>query len=156
MDLSHSLQRFVDAQEPVYRQVVEELTAGSKATHWMWFVFPQPAGLGRSTMAIKYAIASKEEAQAYWQHDVLGPRLKECVELVLADDPEFKRNENFRRDMFNVPVSIVAQTCLVAAPIFLVIRENVSLASTLVVFGVCSMILKKTWFDHLEGAPVNA
>jgi uncharacterized protein (DUF1810 family) len=78
------LQRFVDAQEPVYDDIRSELTAGAKTSHWMWFVFPQLQGLGRSAMAIKYEIASVQEAQAYWQHPILGVRLKECVELVLA------------------------------------------------------------------------
>ena len=78
------LQRFVEAQDPVYDDVRAELAAGAKTSHWMWFVFPQLQGLGRSTMAIRYAIVSKEEAQAYWQHPILGARLKECVELVLA------------------------------------------------------------------------
>ena len=75
--------------------------------------------------------------------------------MVLAEDPDFQRNENFKLDMFNVGIGIIAQTCLVAAPIFLVIRENVSLAATLAVFGICAFILKKTWFDKLEGEPVN-
>jgi hypothetical protein len=75
--------------------------------------------------------------------------------MVLEDDPGFKRNENFKLDMFNVAIGIIAQTCLVAAPIFLVIRENVSLAGTLAVFGVCALILKKTWFDKLDGEPAN-
>lgn len=78
------LQRFVEAQEPVYDDIRSELTAGGKTSHWMWFVFPQLQGLGRSAMAIKYEIASIQEAQAYWQHPILGVRLKECVELVLA------------------------------------------------------------------------
>ena len=78
------LQRFVEAQEPVYDEIRSELTAGAKTSHWMWFVFPQLQGLGRSAMAIKYEIASIQEAQAYWQHPILGIRLKECVELVLA------------------------------------------------------------------------
>ena len=78
------LQRFVVAQCPIYDDVRTELAAGAKTSHWMWFVFPQLQGLGRSTMAIKYAIVSREEAQAYWQHPTLGARLKECVELVLA------------------------------------------------------------------------
>ncbi len=69
---------------------------------------------------------------------------------VVADDPTFKRNPDFKRDMFNVAVGIIAQTCLVAAPIFLVIRENGSLVTTLVVFGVAAVILKKTWYDRLE------
>ena len=78
------LQRFVDAQEPVYRRVVEELRRGRKASHWMWFVFPQIAGLGFSAMAQRFAIGSRAEAAAYLEHDVLGPRLVECTRLVIA------------------------------------------------------------------------
>lgn len=78
------LQRFVDAQAPVYAQVRAELAAGRKASHWMWFVFPQLKGLGFSAMAQHYGIASIAEAQAYWEHPVLGARLAECTELVLA------------------------------------------------------------------------
>ena len=80
----HNLQRFTDAQAPVYRQVVAELAAGEKSSHWMWFVFPQLDGLGRSSMAQRFAITSREEARAYWQHPVLGTRLRECIELMLA------------------------------------------------------------------------
>ncbi len=76
--------RFLDAQAHVYRDVVEELTNGSKRSHWMWFVFPQLQGLGHSAMAVRFGIHSKEEAQAYWRHPVLGARLRESVELVLA------------------------------------------------------------------------
>lgn len=78
------LQRFVDAQEPVYQRVLEELRRGRKASHWMWFVFPQIAGLGSSAMAQRFAIGSNAEAAAYLKHDVLGPRLVECTRLVLA------------------------------------------------------------------------
>ena len=78
------LQRFIEAQNSIYDDVLSELAAGSKTSHWMWFVFPQLQGLGRSSMAIKYGIESREEAQAYWQHPTLGARLKECVELVMA------------------------------------------------------------------------
>jgi uncharacterized protein (DUF1810 family) len=78
------LQRFVDAQEPVYRRVVEELRRGRKTSHWMWFIFPQIAGLGFSAMAQRFAIGSRAEAAAYLQHEVLGPRLIECTRLVLA------------------------------------------------------------------------
>jgi uncharacterized protein (DUF1810 family) len=78
------LQRFVDAQEPVYRRVVEELCGGRKTSHWMWFVFPQIVGLGFSAMAQRFAIGSRAEAAAYLQHDVLGPRLVECTRLVVA------------------------------------------------------------------------
>ena len=78
------LQHFFDAQEPVYGQIRSELAAGAKTSHWIWFVFPQLQGLGRSGMAVKYEIVSRHEATAYWQHAILGTKLKECVELVLA------------------------------------------------------------------------
>ena len=80
----HNLQRFIDAQEPVYRQLVAELAAGEKRSHWMWFVFPQLDGLGCSSMAQRFAIRSREEVKAYWQHPVLGSRLRECIGLMLA------------------------------------------------------------------------
>ena len=78
------LQRFVDAQDRggVYAQAAEELRAGRKTSHWMWFVFPQIAGLGGSPMAQEYAISSREEAEAYLRHPVLGPRLLECARIV--------------------------------------------------------------------------
>jgi len=78
----HDLQRFVDAQEPVFDQVRAELQAGRKRTHWMWFVFPQIEGLGSSAMARHYAIASRAEAEAYLGHPVLGPRLRELTRIV--------------------------------------------------------------------------
>ncbi|CAG8863699.1 hypothetical protein PS627_00637 [Pseudomonas fluorescens] len=76
------LERFVEAQDPVFDRVMEELRAGSKRSHWMWFVFPQIQGLGHSTMAERYAISSVTEARAYLHHDVLGPRLRGCVEAL--------------------------------------------------------------------------
>jgi uncharacterized protein (DUF1810 family) len=81
---SFDLQRFVDAQAPVYREVVAELSRGRKRTHWMWFIFPQIAGLGFSAMAQRFAIGSRAEAVAYLEHDLLGPRLIECTRFVLA------------------------------------------------------------------------
>jgi uncharacterized protein (DUF1810 family) len=84
MDDPHDLQRFVNAQQPVMAQVEAELAAGAKASHWMWFVFPQLRSLGRSATALHFGLASKDEALAYWAHPVLGPRLKACSELVLA------------------------------------------------------------------------
>ena len=78
------LQRFVDSQTPVYQRVVAELRDGRKQSHWMWFVFPQLAGLGHSPMARRFAIRSREEAIAYLGHGVLGPRLRECTALVTA------------------------------------------------------------------------
>ena len=80
------LQRFVDAQAPVLDAVREELRFGRKRTHWMWFVFPQFAGLGASAMSMAYALGSLAEARAYLAHPVLGPRLRECVGLVLSTD----------------------------------------------------------------------
>ncbi len=79
----YHLRRFVEAQEPVYAAVVAELRKGSKHSHWMWFIFPQIAGLGFSVMAQRFAIRSREEALAYLAHDVLGTRLLECTRLVL-------------------------------------------------------------------------
>ncbi len=76
------LKRFVDAQAPVYDTVLDELRAGRKRSHWMWFVFPQLRGLGSSPTAVHYGISSLEEARAYLRHDVLGPRLRECTRLV--------------------------------------------------------------------------
>lgn len=78
------LKRFVDAQEPVYGDVVDELRAGRKRSHWMWFVFPQLRGLGGSAMAVRFGIASLDEAGAYLRHGLLGPRLRECARLVTA------------------------------------------------------------------------
>ena len=84
MTTQFHLDRFVDAQNRVYSDVCAELAAGEKTSHWMWFVFPQIRGLGTSSTALRYAIASAEEASAYWLHPVLGPRLRHCAELVLA------------------------------------------------------------------------
>lgn len=76
------LQRFVDAQSGVYDTVAAELRDGRKRSHWIWFIFPQLTGLGRSPTAEKYAISSLAEAEAYLRHEVLGPRLRECTRLV--------------------------------------------------------------------------
>lgn len=76
------LDRFVDAQQPVIERVLAELRAGRKASHWMWFVFPQIQGLGHSATARRFAIQSLAEAEAYLRHPVLGPRLRECTRLV--------------------------------------------------------------------------
>jgi len=82
MDDPYDLQRFVDAQNPVFEQVCSELRAGRKVGHWMWFIFPQLQGLGHSWLASKFGISSREEAEAYLRHSVLGCRLKECTRLV--------------------------------------------------------------------------
>lgn len=84
MDDPHNLARFLDAQAPVYAQVLGELRAGRKRSHWIWFIFPQIAGLGHSAMSERYAIASLDEARAYLAHPVLGTRLRECSASVLA------------------------------------------------------------------------
>jgi uncharacterized protein (DUF1810 family) len=81
-DDPYSLQRFLDAQAPVYERVLGELRAGRKRSHWMWFVFPQIAGLGQSEMARRYAISSLAEAKTYREHPVLGARLRDCTALV--------------------------------------------------------------------------
>ncbi len=78
------LDRFVVAQQPVYDAVCRELAAGRKTTHWMWFVFPQLAALGRSATARHFGLAGAAEATAYARHPVLGPRLLQCAGLVLA------------------------------------------------------------------------
>src|ERR1051325_3915875 len=82
MDDPFNLQRFVEAQDPVFNQVLSELQQGRKRGHWMWFIFPQLAGLGHSSMASKFAISSREEGQAYLNHPILGPRLRECSRFV--------------------------------------------------------------------------
>ena len=80
------LERFVTAQAPVFETVLAELRAGRKRSHWMWFVFPQLSGLGRSSTARFYGISSVEEARAYLAHPVLGPRLELCTRIVLASE----------------------------------------------------------------------
>lgn len=80
------LERFVEAQRPVYDAVLRELRAGRKRGHWMWFIFPQIAGLGRSAMSERFALSSLDEAVAYLAHPVLGPRLRECAAIVLATE----------------------------------------------------------------------
>ncbi|MEN3348677.1 MAG: hypothetical protein V7632_2312 [Bradyrhizobium sp.] len=111
------LKRFVRAQDPVYRDIQGELTRGQKQSHWMWFVFPQVAGLGFSAMSQRYAIASRAEAKAYLAHPILGPRLIECTRLVLAiegrsinailgapDDAKFRSSMTLFDAVSNEPV----------------------------------------------------
>lgn len=100
------LQRFVDAQAPVFAQVCAELAGGRKRGHWMWFVFPQLKGLGRSAAAQHFGITSQAEAQAYWRHPLLGPRLKQCAEIVLAVDG---RSAN---EIFGSPDDLKFCSCL--------------------------------------------
>ena len=81
---SFDLARFISAQDAVYDRVIAELQRGRKTGHWMWFIFPQIEGLGSSAISRQYAISGWEEAKAYLQHPVLGPRLRECTQLALA------------------------------------------------------------------------
>ncbi|WP_274628511.1 DUF1810 domain-containing protein [Arvimicrobium flavum] len=100
------LQRFFDAQAPVIETVRRELAAGRKASHWMWFVFPQIAGLGFSAMSQRYAIASLAEARAYLDHPVLGARLRECVELAL------RHRARTAHEIFGSPDDMKFRSCL--------------------------------------------
>lgn len=86
MDDPFDLERFVTAQAPVIDVVRDELQAGTKRTHWMWFVFPQIAGLGSSAMSRSYAISGRAEAEVYLAHRLLGPRLRSCTALVLGHE----------------------------------------------------------------------
>jgi uncharacterized protein (DUF1810 family) len=106
MSDSFDLQRFLDAQAAVYRQVIEELSRGRKRTHWMWFIFPQIAGLGFSAMAQRFAIGSRAEAVAYLEHDLLGPRLFECTRLVLA------ASERTITDILGSPDDMKFRSCM--------------------------------------------
>ncbi len=103
---SFDLQRFVDSQTTVYPQVVAELSYGRKQSHWMWFIFPQIAGLGFSTMAQRFAIGSRAEAVAYLEHDLLGPRLLECTRLVLA------ASEKTITDILGSPDDMKFRSCM--------------------------------------------
>jgi uncharacterized protein (DUF1810 family) len=82
-----NLQRFVDAQEGDFSVALSEIRAGSKQSHWIWYIFPQLAGLGRSPTAIFYGIGSLDEARAYLGHSTLGPNLRECVEALMPWAP---------------------------------------------------------------------
>ena len=102
----YNLQRFVRAQKPVYADVVAELRAGSKRGHWMWFVFPQLAGLGHSAMAQTYAIASTAEAEAYLDHEILGSRLDQCTRLVVGAEGKSAT------DIFGHPDDLKFRSCM--------------------------------------------
>jgi uncharacterized protein (DUF1810 family) len=83
-DDPHDLNRFVTAQHDVYASALAEIKSGRKTSHWMWYIFPQFAGLGSSSMSVHYAIKSLDEARAYLDHPLLGPRLVECAEAALG------------------------------------------------------------------------
>lgn len=107
MDASDAgLQRFVDAQAPVFDAVCAELSAGRKTSHWMWFVFPQLRALGRSPTALFYGLASAAQARAYWQHPLLGPRLKHCAQLVLGTQGKSAH------EIFGTPDDLKLRSCM--------------------------------------------
>ena len=106
MDDPYALHRFVQAQQHTYPQVVDELSNGRKTSHWMWFVFPQLRGLGHSPTATRYAITSVDEARAYLAHPVLGPRLLQCVRLVLRIQGQSAT------DIFGSPDDLKLRSCL--------------------------------------------
>lgn len=97
---------FIQAQDTIYSQVIEELTQGHKRTHWMWFIFPQVKGLGHSKMSRRFAIESLEQAKAYLQHEVLGARLIECAELLLLHP------DKSALDIFGSPDNLKLQSSL--------------------------------------------
>lgn len=100
------LQRFVEAQDPVYAEVLDELSLGRKETHWIWFIFPQLKELGRSPMAKHFGITSNAEALSYWQHPVLGKRLVECTQLLL------KQSNTDVFDIFSSPDDLKFRSCM--------------------------------------------
>ena len=114
---------FIQAQNAIYSQVIDELTQGRKRTHWMWFIFPQIKGLGHSAMAQRFAIESLAQAQEYLQHDVLGVRLVECAKLLLLHP------DKSALDIFGTP-------------------DNLKLHSSLTLFALASSN-KKSVFDEL-------
>jgi uncharacterized protein (DUF1810 family) len=123
MATDFNLERFVEAQNGVYDTALAELRAGHKRTHWMWFIFPQIAGLGHSAMAQRYAIRSSDEAAAYLAHPVLGPRLRACAAAVAShrdrgvdeifghpDNLKFHSSMTLFADI--APDEAIFQTCL--------------------------------------------
>lgn len=106
MQSGSDLERFVEAQNRVYGQVMQELQAGRKRSHWMWYVFPQLDGLGRSAMAERYALAGIDEARAYLAHPLLGPRLQACVTALL------QHRDKSAREMLGSPDHLKLRSCL--------------------------------------------
>ncbi len=115
---------FIQAQDAIYSQVIDELTQGRKRTHWMWFIFPQIKGLGHSAMARRFELNGLEQAQAYLQHEVLGARLIECAELLLSHP------NKSALDIFGTP-------------------DNLKLHSSLTLFALASSSKKNCVFDQL-------
>lgn len=113
-NLDHNLDRFIDAQKTVYYSALNELKAGKKRTHWMWFIFPQQFGLGSSRMSEYYGIKNIEEAKAYLNHPVLGPRLIACVEAILPIPKSLK-------EIFDYPDNVKFISCM---KLFAMASEN--------------------------------
>lgn len=102
----HELSRFVEAQARCYARVLEELAAGEKTSHWMWFIFPQLRGLGMSSTARRFGLSGLEEARAYLAHPLLGARLRECTQLVLAV------RDRSAYEIFGSPDDLKLRSCL--------------------------------------------
>lgn len=102
----YNLDRFLEAQNPIFEQVLAELRRGRKTSHWMWFIFPQIRGLGSSPTAVRYAIGSSAEAQAYLHHKILGARLMQCSQLVLDI------NGSGVDDIFGYPDNLKFHSCM--------------------------------------------
>ncbi|MGK7896368.1 MAG: DUF1810 domain-containing protein [Xenococcus sp. (in: cyanobacteria)] len=103
---TYNLRRFIEAQDRCYESVLEELKFGQKRGHWMWYIFPQIKGLGRSAMAQKYAISSQEEAKAYSEHSILGLRLRECTQLVINIEGRSAKQ------IFHYPDNLKFRSCM--------------------------------------------
>jgi uncharacterized protein (DUF1810 family) len=101
-----SLERYIKAQAPLYSRALDELKRGTKQSHWMWFIFPQIAGLGHSVMSHTYAVQSLEEARDYLAHPVLGSRLRECCQAVMAVDGKTAH------EIFRSPDDLKFRSCL--------------------------------------------
>jgi uncharacterized protein (DUF1810 family) len=102
----YNLERFLAAQNPIYADVCAELREGSKSGHWMWYIFPQVKGLGHSQTSIKFAISSRNEAKAYLAHAQLGPRLRECTQLVIDC------GQTSLDKIFSYPDNLKFQSCM--------------------------------------------
>ncbi|MSR21241.1 MAG: DUF1810 domain-containing protein [Gemmatimonadetes bacterium] len=103
--MAYDLDRFLPAQEESYDRALDEIAQGAKLSHWMWYIFPQIAGLGSSSLSKLYAIANESEARVYLAHLILGPRLIECVEALLRID------DRSARQIFGSPDDLKMRSC---------------------------------------------
>ncbi len=130
------LNRFVTAQQSVYARALAEVRSGAKRTHWMWFVFPQLDGLAFSAMAARYAIKSRNEAEAYLRHPILGPRLEECCEAALSVEG---RTAN---QIFGDPDDLKLRSC---ATLFALAAKNT--------FGTPPSVFERVLQKYFDGVP---